>query len=109
MCSRSQSQIIYLKELRYQGQTSFWAYYCKGLEWRLDSMTPALIQFFKDYGRKKGTELFKKHLSEMEGIEGGLTYGKIMKLSKEERPEFNSERYLRTVKLFGKSNGFLSL
>ena len=72
-------------------------------------MTPALIQFFKDYGRKKGTELFKKHLSEMEGIEGGLTYGKIMKLSKEERPEVNSERYLRTVKLFGKSNGFFPL
>ena len=44
-------------------------------------MKPALIQFFEDYGRKKGTALFKKHLSEMEGIEGGLTYGKIMKLS----------------------------
>jgi len=60
-------------------------------------MKPALIQFFEDYGRKKGTALFKKHLSEMEGIEGGLTYGKIMKLSKEERPEFNSERYLNNV------------
>ena len=69
-------------------------------------MKPALVQFFEDYGRKKGTALFKKHLSEMEGIEGGLTYGKIMKLSKEERPEFNSERYLRTVKLFGRANGF---
>ena len=72
-------------------------------------MKPALIQFFEDYGRKKGIALFKKHLSEMEGIEGGLTYGKIMKLSKEERPEFNSERYLRTVKLFGKSNGFFPI
>jgi hypothetical protein len=69
-------------------------------------MTPALIQFFKDYGRKKGSELFKKHLSEMEGIEGSFSYAKIMKLSKGERPEFNSERYLRTVKLFGKANGF---
>ena len=72
-------------------------------------MKPALIQFFEDYGRKKGIALFKKHLSEMEGIEGGLTYGKIMKLSKEERPEFNSERYLRTVKLFGKSKGFFPM
>ena len=35
-------------------------------------MKPALIQFFEDYGRKKGTALFKKHLSEMEGIEGGF-------------------------------------
>ena len=42
----------------------------------------------------------------MEGIEGNFNYAKIVKLSKGERPEFNSERYLRTVKLFGKANGF---
>ena len=69
-------------------------------------MKPALIQFFEDYGKQKGTELFEKSLNEMEGIEGIFNYAKIIKLSKGERPEFNSERYLRTVKLFGKANGF---
>ena len=79
------------------------------LRWRLDSMKPALIQFFEDYGKQKGTELFEKYLNEMEGIEGIFNYAKIIKLSKGERPEFNSERYLRTVKLFGKSNGFFPI
>ena len=69
-------------------------------------MKPALVQFFEDYGKKKGSEIFTKHLNEMEGIEGNFSYAKIIKLSKDERPEFNSERYLRTVKLFGKANGF---
>ena len=45
----------------------------------------------------------------MEGIEGNFSYAKIIKLSKGERPEFNSERYLRTVKLFGKSKGFFPM
>ena len=72
-------------------------------------MKPALIQFFEDYGKQKGTELFEKYLNEMEGIEGIFNYAKIIKLSKGERPEFNSERYLRTVKLFGKSKGFLPI
>ena len=72
-------------------------------------MKPALIQFFEDYGKKKGSEIFTKHLNEMEGIEGNFSYAKIVKLSKGERPEFNSERYLRTVKLFGKSNGYFPL
>ena len=75
----------------------------------MDSMKPALIQFFEDYGKKKGSEIFTKHLNEMEGIEGNFNYAKIVKLSKGERPEFNSERYLRTVKLFGKSNGFFPI
>ena len=69
-------------------------------------MKPALTKFFEDYGKKKGAELFTEHLNEMEGIEGSFSYAKIIKLSKGERPEFNSERYLRTVKLFGKANGF---
>ena len=72
-------------------------------------MKPALTKFFEDYGKKKGAELFTEHLNEMEGITGNLTYKKIIKLSKDERPEFNSERYLRTVKLFGKSNGFFPI
>ena len=72
-------------------------------------MKPALIQFFEDYGKKKGSEIFTKHLNEMEGIEGNFSYAKIIKLSKGERPEFNSERYLRTVKLFGKSKGFFPM
>ena len=69
-------------------------------------MKPALTKFFEDYGKKKGAELFTEHLNEMEGIEGNFSYAKIIKLSKGERSEFNSERYLRTVKLFGKANGF---
>ena len=72
-------------------------------------MKPALIQFFEDYGKQKGTELFEEYLNEMEGIEGIFSYAKIIKLSKGERPEFNSERYLRTVKLFGKSKGFFPM
>ena len=72
-------------------------------------MKPALTKFFEDYGKKKGTELFTEHLNEMEGIEGNFSYAKIIKLSKGERPEFNSERYLRTVKLFGKSKGFFPM
>jgi|TARA_R100000687_G_C6404597_1_gene143524 hypothetical protein len=72
-------------------------------------MKPALTKFFEDYGKKKGAELFTEHLNEMEGIEGNFSYAKIIKLSKGERPEFNSERYLRTVKLFGKSKGFFPM
>ena len=72
-------------------------------------MKPALTKFFEDYGKKKGAELFTEHLNEMEGIEGNFSYAKIIKLSKGERPEFNSERYLKTVKLFGKSKGFFPM
>ena len=72
-------------------------------------MKPALTKFFEDYGKKKGAELFTEHLNEMEGIEGNFSYAKIIKLSKGERSEFNSERYLRTVKLFGKSKGFFPM
>ena len=72
-------------------------------------MKPALTKFFEDYGKKKGAELFTEHLNEMEGIEGNFSYAKIIKLSKGERPEFNLERYLRTVKLFGKSKGFFPM
>lgn len=67
-------------------------------------MKPALEQYFEDYGKRLGVALLNAHFDSMENLNlKNKTYASIIKMSKEEKPELNSERYLRTVKLFGKS------
>ena len=69
-------------------------------------MKPALDEFFENYGKKKGVELLNLFFKEVEDDGKKKTYAAIMKLSKSDKFELNSPRYLRGVKLFGKSHNY---
>jgi|10_taG_2_1085330.scaffolds.fasta_scaffold116660_4 hypothetical protein len=72
-------------------------------------MKPALEVFFEDYGKKKGVELLNHFFKEVEDDSKKKTYAAIVKLSKSDKFELNSHRYLRGVKLFGKSHNYFPL
>ena len=72
-------------------------------------MKPALDTFFEEYGKKKGVELLNSYFKNMEDDNKKRTYASIIKLSNESKFELRSPRYLRGVKLWGKSEGFFPL
>ena len=72
-------------------------------------MKPALQQFFDDYGKKKGVELLNLFFKDMEDESKKRTYAAIIKLSEVDKFQLNSERYLRGVKLFGKSHNYFPI
>ncbi len=72
-------------------------------------MKPALEKYFEDYGKKQGVALLNFHFKEMEGIDKKVSYKMILKLSETTRPELKNERYLRGVRIFGKSHNYFPL
>jgi hypothetical protein len=72
-------------------------------------MKPALQQFFDDYGKKKGVDLLNLFFKEMEDEDKKRTYASIIKLSNGDKFQLNSERYLRAIKLFGKSHNYFPI